>query len=83
VARRKTVKLFEPKADESAESGLDRERLLADANAFADARQRGDAVEEASNESFPASDAPSFTSTGVGRKKRSEEEPENRSDDSK
>jgi hypothetical protein len=81
VARRKTVKLFEPKTDESSDSGLDRERLLADANAFADSRQRGDAVEEASVESFPASDAPSFTSTGVGRKKRTEEEPENPRDD--
>ena len=82
MARRKTVKLFEPKTDESSDSGLDRERLLADAHAFADGARGRDRVEEASMESFPASDPPSFTSTSVGRKKRTEE-PADRSDDSR
>ena len=63
MSRRKTVKLFEPKPDEEAGSGLDEERLQADAKAFADANHKRDEVDEASAESFPASDPPSFTST--------------------
>ena len=63
MPRRKKVKLFEPKPDPDESSGLDAERLAADARAFSDANGRRDEVEEASMESFPASDPPSFTST--------------------
>jgi hypothetical protein len=64
-------KPFEP-TEVQETSGLDRERLLEDARAFAGGKERGDDVEEASVESFPASDAPSFTSTrSVGVKKKS------------
>ena len=67
-------KPFEPTGVEADCSDIDRDRLLADAKAFAKAGKRdGDEVEEASEDSFPASDPPSFTpNVSIGPKESPE-----------